>query len=699
MGFTGTKLETIGPVFVDWAKSFEKGFDTKAAEDYLKLKNDQYILDRQSKPEIPETPLDGLNDNGALTTRFTDMRARYDELADIRKKYPSARDKHIDATKEMNNIIKEMNNVEEVFGLIETASLEHAADPTQFPGDMMMGPSVEHEIYLDIVNGNFGEGSEISKIEFEDNTIKFVSRSTGEKYAWTDLRKPEGNPKLIDAFDNKLLDPDSGLVAKAIAGDAEKVNSLGAEVQHTIREIGRTSYNDLFPLLMGQHFTHFTVEGKDGRQGTPDDLKSFQVSATDSDLYAQYFKNTFSNWDEFISIDTNGGVTPLKKEVDWKKWANPKYAARMGLKLEEGKNASFIKSQVTDFLTEYWGNNVTQMARAAEVMKNKKDQEEKNIIKDPLNLNRTGLNSNEYTRRRKIVAGEGFLQNVQTEAEEIFRNKYPDLTFDVDSPEFKKEFGEVFVSKINSFNVANRKYDPKRIFTSVSDARLSAFRLMDAETVENMIKRNYKNYESNVNYINFSEILAAEDGIPVDNKLEAGINNLVDRFIGIQDLAKNQEIKKVGHYVGSDNRYKAGVRIVMNEGNELKEIANSLNINLEGLKSWKALTETTYTGDALKQNQEKIKNQFKEVVKELRTAFWQERMSRDVAYKNPDMILTYDDDGVTQFQGISIFGGRGLEVDEISGKNVLNLGFMGGIQLDAYGQDIMDERYFLHLTN
>ena len=32
--------------------------DNDSSSKYLKLKNDQYIIDRQSKPEMPETPLE-----------------------------------------------------------------------------------------------------------------------------------------------------------------------------------------------------------------------------------------------------------------------------------------------------------------------------------------------------------------------------------------------------------------------------------------------------------------------------------------------------------------------------------------------------------------------------------------------------------------------------------------------------------------
>ena len=340
MSFKGTDVQYIGPVYVDWTKKFKDGFDLTAVKSYLTEKNQQWILDRQSKPDTPKTTLQSLSD--MFGGRFETMRNEYDQLVQIRKSYPSARQEWIDATKGIQKINEEFGYFDKTLAQIDADQLSYNQDPDQWESRIPFHLVEEGNIWLDIMQQDFDSPeSSIGGVEFKDGKMYFTSKSSGKEFTYEELRKPIGDDEeLVDGFEAMYFDRLDGLTFLA-ASNTQEANGRAGEIANFLR---KASINDHYHILWGMDFTY------DMTPGIKDD-EDQRISPLNSDLFLETFKETFTNAEQKMA-DLGD---------DWKNWVNPRIAQDMGLKLAPGKT---VEQSVKDFHVKYWNEINRQIINA-----------------------------------------------------------------------------------------------------------------------------------------------------------------------------------------------------------------------------------------------------------------------------------------------------------------------------------------------
>ena len=340
MAFKGTDVQYIGPVYVDWTKKFKEGFDLTAVKSYLTEKNQQWILDRQSKPETPKTTLQSLSD--MFGGRFETMRNDYDQLVQIRKSFPSARQEWIDATKGIQKINEEFGYFDKTLAQIDADQLSYNQDPDQWESRIPFHLVEEGNIWLDIMQQDFDSPqSSIGGVEFKDGKMYFTSKSSGKQLTYEQLRKPVGNDEeLVDGFEAMYFDRLDGLTFLA-ASNTQEANGRAGEIANFLR---KADINDHYHLLWGMDFTYDMTPG----DNTDEDQR---ISPLNSNLFETTFKETFTNAEQ-IMADLGD---------EWKNWVNPRIAQDMGLKLAPGKT---VEQSVKDFHVQYWNDINRQIINA-----------------------------------------------------------------------------------------------------------------------------------------------------------------------------------------------------------------------------------------------------------------------------------------------------------------------------------------------
>ena len=340
MAFKGTDVQYIGPVYVDWTKKFKDGFDLTAVKSYLSEKNQQWILDRQSKPETPKTTLQSLSD--MFGGRFETMRNDYDQLVQIRKSYPSARQEWIDATKGIQKINEEFDYFDKTLAQIDADQLSYNQDPDQWESRIPFHLVEEGNIWLDIMQQDFNSPkSSIAGVEFKDGKMYFTSKSSGKQFTYEQLRKPIGNDEeLVDGFEAMYFDRLDGLTFLA-ASNTQEAQGRAGEISNFLR---KADINDHYHILWGMDFTYDMTPG----DNTDEDAR---ISPLNSKLFETAFKATFTNAEEKMA--------DLGDE--WKNWVNPRIAQEMGLTLAPGKT---VEQSVKDFHVQYWNEINRQIINA-----------------------------------------------------------------------------------------------------------------------------------------------------------------------------------------------------------------------------------------------------------------------------------------------------------------------------------------------
>ena len=393
MAFKGTDVQYIGPVYVDWTKKFKDGFDLTAVKSYLTEKNQQWILDRQSKPETPKTTLQSLSD--MFGGRFETMRNDYDQLVQIRKSYPSARQEWIDATKGIQKINEEFSYFDKTLAQIDADQLSYNQDPDQWESRIPFHLVEEGNIWLDIMQQDFDSPkSSIAGVEFKDGKMYFTSKSSGKEFTYEQLRKPIGNDEeLVDGFEAMYFDRLDGLTFLA-ASNTQEAQGRAGEISNFLR---KADINDHYHILWGMDFTYDMTPG----DNTDEDKR---ISPLNSDLFETAFKATFTNAEQLMP----------KLGDEWKNWVNPRIAQEMCLKLAPGKT---VEQSVKDFHVQYW-NEINRQIINAGIKSQELNKTDEN---DPFYRETAGMQADIADINRDAA---GYLAFKNSVDQEVFKGTY-----------------------------------------------------------------------------------------------------------------------------------------------------------------------------------------------------------------------------------------------------------------------------------
>ena len=373
MGFQKIDVTRLGPnpqYFVNFGKQIKEGMDLKPIRDYFQNKVDQYKLDVEGMVKIPDANADVIQPG--LLDATQELKNEYVSLTQFRKKTSTNSEEYIQAGKKLQQINGTLNQYDADLQRIDAIQKEFADNPYMYD-NILDGHHLSDagEIYLDLSRGGMVDSmSNISGYEFRDK-LYFTHRESGKEFSIDELVKP--------------TTPDFGI--------REKVNKdFGATMELAVTKGKDATINEVLnietyldgldqletaDLVLNNKLNYYTTAGPDGIMGTPDDTDPTfmrSVTAADSELYKQFFIDTFENAEDYLKDPNNDS---------WKNWIYPGFAAKAGLREKQGLT---VLGQGQKFRTQYYSDVLNQGINAASSLYDQKIAADKAAKEEELRL-------------------------------------------------------------------------------------------------------------------------------------------------------------------------------------------------------------------------------------------------------------------------------------------------------------------------